>query len=280
MAISKEEIQVFINTLKKVSTYDFSDYSEKSFQRRLDKIMSDYKFDFKGLILALKANNTDFIEKIVKDITVNTTELFRDPKAWQTIRFRVLPRFENQSAINIWHAGCSTGQEVYSMLILLKELDLFDKANIFATDLNTDVINIAKSGVYKFRFNIDYLDNFDKVIKENPYNYDDYKDVPYSKYFDIDKAKDTIRMKPFLMNKPLFRKHDLVRDGNIFYTKFDIIMCRNVLIYFNHNLQTKIFEMFHQNLFTNGCLILGIHESMLGPISAKYKRKGLVYFKK
>ncbi len=279
MAISKDQVALFISTIKKVSKYDFSDYSEKSFTRRLEKILIDYKVDFPGLLAKIKKDST-LLEQIVKDITVNTTELFRDPKVWQTIRYRVLPKFEHQNIINIWHAGCSTGQEIYSMMILLSELGLFEKANIFATDINLDVINVAKKGEYKFRFNIDYLDNFDKVIKENPYNYDDIKDVAYEKYFDIDKGKDVIRMKPFLKNKPLFRKQDLVKDGNIFYTKFDIIMCRNVLIYFNHDLQTRIFEMFYQNLFTKGNLILGIHESMLGPIASKYKRKGLIYVKK
>lgn len=279
MAVSKEEISLFINTIKNVSEYDFSNYSEKSFTRRIEKVLSDYRLSFSALLSKVKKNR-DFLEQVVKDITVNTTELFRDPKTWQALRYRVLTRYENQSVINIWHAGCSTGQEVYSMLILLNEMGLFDKANVFATDINSNVLDIAKKGEYKFRFNIDYLDNFDKVIKENPYNYEDYKDVAYSKYFDIDKSKDMIRMKPFLVKKPLFRKQDLVKDGNIFYTKFDIIMCRNVLIYFNHELQTLIFEMFHQNLFAKGSLVLGIHESMLGPIASKYKRKGLIYIKK
>ncbi len=279
MAVSKEEVTLFINTVKTISDYDFTDYSEKSFTRRLEKILSDYKLTYTQFVSKIKKNK-EFLEQVVKDITVNTTELFRDPKIWQAIRFRVLPQFVDQSIINIWHAGCSTGQEVYSMLILLHEMGLFEKANVFATDINHDVLDLAKKGEYKFRFNIDYLDNFDKVIKENPYNYEEVVDIPYTRYFDIDKGKDIIRMKPFLVKKPLFRKQDLVRDGNIFYTKFDIIMCRNVLIYFNHELQTRIFDMFHQNLFAKGCLILGIHESMLGPIAAKYKRKGLVYMKK
>lgn len=277
--LSKEEITLFINVVKKVSNYDFSDYSERSFTRRVEKILSDNRLELPALISKIKTN-TGFLEKVVKDITVNTTELFRDPKTWQALRFRILNKFENQSVINIWHAGCSTGQEVYSMLILLNEMGLFEKANVFATDLNLDVLDVAKRGEYKYRFNIDYLNSFDKVIKENPYNYDEINDVPYSKYFDINQAKDTIKMHDFLTKKPLFRKQDLIKDGNIFYTKFDIILCRNVLIYFNHELQTRIFEMFHQNLFTKGYLVLGAHESMLGPIATKYKRKGLFYMKK
>lgn len=277
--LSKEEITLFINVVKKISTYDFSDYSERSFARRIDKILSDNRMELPALISKVKSS-PEFLEKVVKDITVNTTELFRDPSTWQALRFRVLNKFENQSVINIWHAGCSTGQEVYSMLILLNEMGLFEKTNVFATDLNTDVLNVAKKGEYKYRFNIDYLDNFDKVINENPFNYEDVVNVPYTKYFQVDQNKDLLKMNDFLVNKPLFRKQDLINDGNIFYTKFDLILCRNVLIYFNHELQTRIFEMFHQNLFAKGYLVLGAHESMLGPVAAKYKRKGLFYVKK
>jgi len=279
MVITDEEVTLFINTIKSSSNYDFSDYSEKSFQRRVEKLVVDYKTDVFGLIRRLR-NDSDFLEQVVKDITVNTTELFRDVKAWHNLRYRILPRLQDNNVINVWHAGCSTGQEVYSMMILLNELGLLDRAKIYATDINTDVIETAKEGEYKYRFNIGYLDAFDKVIKENPYNYEDRRDVSYEKYFDIDKAQDIIRMKPFLKDKPVFRKHDLVTGGNIFYTKFDIILCRNVLIYFNNKLQNKVFELFYKSLFDGGYLILGVHESMLGPMTTKFEKKGSNYRKK
>jgi len=279
MVVTKEDIDLFTLAVKSVSEYDFTDYSEKSFSRRLSKILTDNKLDLNMLLVKIKKDR-EFLEQVVKDITVNTTELFRDPKTWQTIRYRILPKFKHQHSINIWHAGCSTGQEVYSMLILLHEMDLFEKANVYATDINIDVLESAKKGIYKYRFNIEYLESFNKVIRENPYNYDDYKEVPYNKYFAIDEIADSIAMKDFLRKKPLFKKHDLVKDGNIFYTKFDLILCRNVLIYFNHQLQNRIFELFHQSLFSKGCLVLGVHESMLGPIVAKYEKKGMIYVRK
>lgn len=279
MSVTREEIVYFINIVKNVSDYDFSDYSERSFARRIEKVLLDNKLKITELIKKIKTDK-DFLEKVVRDITVNTTELFRDPKAWQTIRYRVLSKFKDQRTINIWHAGCSTGQEVYSMLILLCELDLFERANVFATDINSDVLDVAKKGEYKYRFNINYLDSYSKVINENPLNYDEYRDVPHSKYFDVDKANDSYLMKPFLTKKPLFRKHNLVLDGNIFYTKFDLILCRNVLIYFNSYLQNQIFELFYESLFSKGVLILGAHESMSGPMTAKFKKKGIIYIKK
>jgi chemotaxis protein methyltransferase CheR len=239
----------------------------------------DQKMDLSNLLVQLK-NNPTFLEQVVKDITVNTTELFRDPQIWQVLKHNLLPKLKNQQSINIWHAGCSTGQEVYSMLILLNELGLFEKAKVYGTDINNDVLQVAKKGVYKYRFNINYLDNFDKAIKENPYNYEALNDIPYEKYFTIDPAKDVIKMNPFLLEKPIFKKHDLVKDSNLFYVKFDLILCRNVIIYFNYELQNKVFELFYNNLYPNSHLILGMHESILGPYSSRFEKTGHFYLKK
>ncbi|MGD9977515.1 MAG: protein-glutamate O-methyltransferase CheR [Bacteroidales bacterium] len=279
MQVTDQDLQYFVTTLKNVSKYDFSEYSDKSLKRRLQKILEDYNLDLVTLITNLRVDQ-NFIEKIVKEITVNTTELFRDPPVWHLIRSRILPRFKNNKTINIWHAGCSTGQEVYSMMILLNEMGMLDKAKLFATDINMDVLDSAKQGIYKYRFNLGYLDNFDKVIKQNPLNFEEYNEIPYEKYFDIDKVKDTITMRKFLTEKPIFRKHDLVTDGNIFFAKFDLILCRNVIIYFNYSLQNKVFELFNGNLYPKGLLLLGMHETILGPWANKFERLGQAYVKK
>ncbi len=279
MIITQDDITLFVEAIKSVSDYDFSEYSIKSFTRRIEKILVDYKTDLPLLTNRIR-HDDKFLEQIVKDITVNTTELFRDPKVWQTIKYRILTRLNDQDKISIWHAGCSTGQEVYSMQILLNELGLLEKSDIFATDINVDVLDVARKGEYIYRFNVEYLENFDKVIKQNPFNESEFFEVPYEKYFDIDKSKDTIKVKPFLKQKPTFFKHDLVKDGDIFHIPFDMILCRNVLIYFNYELQNKIFELFYQYLKEEGSLILGIHESILGPKATKYTKKGLYYTKK
>lgn len=278
MTITEQDFQLFLYALKTSSKYDFSDYSEKSLKRRLAKVLTDNKLSITALVNKIK-NDADFVERIIKEITVNTTELFRDPQVWHAIRYAVLPKLKNNSTINIWHAGCSTGQEVYSLMIVLSEMGILDKAKIYATDLNEDVMAQAQKGEYKYRFNIGYLDNFDKVIKENPYNYEEYYDVPYDKYFSIDKSNDTIQMHDFLRKKPVYKKHNLVADGNSLYVKFDIILCRNVIIYFNYNLQGRVFDLFHRNLYDNGCLILGMHETILGSYSVKFQKKGHVYYR-
>ncbi|HEX2395436.1 MAG TPA: CheR family methyltransferase [Bacteroidales bacterium] len=278
MMVSDQDYQLFLYALKTSSRYDFSQYSEKSLKRRILKVLTDHSMNITMLVSKIKSDPL-FVEEIVKEITVNTTELFRDPQVWQAIRFNILPRFKNNSVINIWHAGCSTGQEVYSMLILLNELEMLDRARVYATDINTDVMDTARLGEYKYRFNLAYLDNFDKVIKENPYNYEEYNDVPYTKYLELDKANDTIRLHGFLREKPVFKKHDLVTENNTLYVKFDLILCRNVIIYFNYNLQCRVFDLFHQSLYDTGCLIMGMHETILGAPAARFQKKGHAYFK-
>jgi chemotaxis protein methyltransferase CheR len=279
MIVEDQDIMMFVSTLNNSSGYDFSEYSEKSLKRRLAKVLMDNKLDINQLIVEIKKNQ-HFAEKVVKELTVNTTELFRDPPVWQILRFKILPSFRENKTLNIWHAGCSTGQEVYSMMILLNELGMLDKAKIYGTDINTDVLEYAKKGLYKYRFNIGYLDNFDKVIKENPFNYEKYVDVPYSRYFEIDKTKDLIKMLPFLTEKPIFKKHDLVKDNNIFFSRFDIIFCRNVIIYFNYNLQNRVFNLFNGSLYEGGCLVLGMHETILGPLTSSFEKKEQIFLKK
>ena len=278
--INDKQIQQFVNTLKHVSEYDFSEYSPKSLKRRINKILEDYGVSFDRLIGDILTADPDYIEQLVADITVNTTEFFRDPVVWQAIKYRILPKFQNAEQIEVWHAGCSTGQEVYSMLILLNETGLLDKAQIYASDISIRALEKAKRGEYYYRFNIEQLKNFDEVIRRNPYNFEDYNDVPYSKYFEIDPVEDRLAIKPFLIEKVQFKKQDIVKRQNIFYKKFDIIFCRNVLIYFNKNLQAKVINFLHDNLRYPGYLILGYHETILGPEALKFYKKGYYFSKR
>jgi chemotaxis protein methyltransferase CheR len=276
--ISNEEILQFINAIKSVSKYDFSDYTDKSFRRRVEKVVTDNRLDVKELLKKLESDKT-FLERVVKDITVNTTELLRDPNIWINLKKTILPELNQKERINIWHAGCSSGQEVYSMLILLNEMGMLEKTNVFGTDLNTDILEEAKKGVFKYQFNMVYFENFDAVLN-NPEELLLHSRIPYEKYFDIDKNKDTITCKEFLKKKPFFRFHDLVNDDNVFGIYFDLIMCRNVLIYFNNQLQNRVFDLFHKSLVPNGHLIIGVHESILGPYSSRYDKRGVYYRRK
>ena len=279
MEIEDQDILAFVNTVKSLSEYDFTQYSDKSLKRRLSKILLDYNMTPDALYDKIKTDER-FLEKIIREITVNTTEMFRDPQIWHSLRYDILPLYRNQPKITIWHPGCSTGQEIFSMMILLNEIGLLQKTRIFGTDINTDVLDVAREGVYKYRFNEGYLTNFDAVIRENPRDSTTYFDVPYSKYFNIDKTRDNIRMNKQLLEKPVYRKQDLARDPNPFPEVYDLIICRNVIIYFNYELQNKVFKLFLDCMNQGGCLVLGVHESILGPFAARFDKKYDAYFKK
>jgi chemotaxis protein methyltransferase CheR len=198
---------------------------------------------------------------------------------WQTLRYSILPKFKTSESIKIWHAGCSTGQEVYSMMILLNELELLEKAELYGTDINSEALEIAKKGEYKYRFNLNYLDNFDNVIREIP-GTKQLDEVPYSTYFAIDEIKDTISMKKFLVEKPTFTWHNLASPEGFQHGQFDLILCRNVIIYFNFSLQERLFKHFLECLNPKGILVLGAHESMIGPVSERFEKVKQMNIKK
>ena len=208
MEISDEDIKRFLDSMRSASNYDFSNYSLNSLKRRLRKLLNDNHLDIDSL---LKRINEDwaFMEKVVKSITVTTTEFFRDPAIWLSMRENIFPLFAHRKTVSVWIAGCSTGQEVYSLMILLEEAGLLNKTNIYASDINSDVLEKAQKGVYKYRFNKDYLKNFDLVINHGRST---KKFIPYSRYFEVDEDADTITMKPDLIRRPVYLKTDLVRD--------------------------------------------------------------------
>ncbi len=276
MKLEIDEVKLILTTLKENSKYDLTDYSDKSIQRRMEKIMDDFQLDVPGVVNRIISDET-FPKKLVETISVNTTEFFRDPEIWYQLRYDIYPQLKDLPQINIWHAGCSTGQEVYSNLILLNELGLFDKVNILATDINEKVIEKAKGGVFRYRFNYEQMANFDKVINEHPLNYDIRRNIPYNKYFDINVKRDILAIKPFLRNKVMFRQHDLINGDKSFMMKFHLILCRNVLIYFNFPLQKKIIKVFYNNLQPNGFIILGHHESILEPAEFNLKKQKEYY---
>jgi chemotaxis protein methyltransferase CheR len=163
--------------------------------------------------------------------------------------------------------------------MLLDDLDLLEKSNIYGSDINTDVIEIAREGRYKYHFNQSYLENFDRVLLNGSDDASWDQRKLWKKYFSIDETRDAIQMKEYLRNKPFYKKHDLVKDPNLFQVKFDFIVCRNVIIYFNNDLQNKVFNLFLENLNPGGTLLLGVHESILGPYSKKFVKRDPFYYK-
>ncbi|MBR8537055.1 protein-glutamate O-methyltransferase CheR [Carboxylicivirga sediminis] len=266
----------YLQVLKENTPYDFSNYSDNSIKRRLQKVIADNDLTIDEL-LEKTQNDKGFIERLVEDITVNTTELFRDPELWPAFYEKLLPMLKGKKTFNIWHAGCSSGMEVYSNMILLNELGLLEKARIFATDISANMVRQCKNGSYRYGFNKMQLTDFKAVLRKYPLN--GISAIDFSKYFEIDEASDRITVKEFLREKVDVRQHDLVQSNPPFYHKFDIIFCRNVLIYFNANLQSKVYQMFHKQLYPKGAMILGNHESLTGFYNTKFNKNGPVYTK-
>ena len=272
MPIHTEDINFkeYLKVLKENSPYDFSDYSDNSISRRVQKVVRDLRITFDELVEKTKSDGA-FVEQIVQLLAVNTTELFRDPPLWKFLMEKVYPSLHKRTNINIWHAGCSSGQEVYSNIILLDYMNLLDRTTIYATDISKKVLDQAKKGVYKYNFNKGYIDNFNQVFS--------HREIDYKNYIDINEQEDKFIIKNFLTDKAKFIKHDLVQEQLPFYTKFDIIFCRNVLIYFNISLQSKIINCYYQNLFPGGTLILGVHETITGFYKTKFLKNGFIYNK-
>ncbi|MDG5799392.1 CheR family methyltransferase [Marinilabiliaceae bacterium ANBcel2] len=263
----------YLKVLKECSPYNFCEYSNNSIDRRITKIMRDNRLNMDELIYKTRKDQS-FVEYVVESITVNTTELFRDPLIWEYLLKEVVPKLKGHPQINIWHAGCSTGQEVYSFMILLDQLNMLEKSKIYATDISQKALNCAAKGEYVYNFNYEkYLTNFEEVFKNHTTN------VNFNDYFKVDKAKDLISVKAKLKEKTNFIKHDLVKEEMPFYNKFDIIFCRNVLIYFNESLQSRIVQRFHDNLFNKGVMVLGTHEGLNGFFRTKFARNNYVYSK-
>ncbi len=278
MEVVGKDIQSFQKAVRDHSDFDFSDYSHSSLQRRLNRIMLELELNMDQMIGQMK-NDPSFMERIMRKITVHTTELFRDPEIWKTLRHKFLPSLSEQETIRIWHPGCSTGQEVYSMMMVLDGLGLLAKTEIYGSDLHETILDIARMGKYKYRLNQSYLENFDKVMLNGEGSHSMSQKKHWKKYFHIDETRDTIQMKESLRHKPVYKKLDLVKDPNLFLVNFDLIVCRNVIIYFNTELQNRVFKLFHKNLNTHGALLLGVHESIMGSYAKRYIKRDPFYYK-
>lgn len=247
-----------LSEIKKVSafikenfSYDFTNYALSSFKRRLLRVMELYKFSTADEIISRLQKEPDFHKTLLVEITVNVTEMFRDPSLWRILRDQVIPNLlQVQSEIKIWHAGCSSGEEVYSMCILLHELGVLDKVKLTATDIDHVILQKAKKGRYS-------LKNTQDVNDKNYIRFEGKTKL--SDYYTIDGQE--VVMNQDLIRNVTFREHDLVRSG--WFSKFDIILCRNVMIYFNQNLQNEVFRMFHQSLFNYAYLIIGAKETLV-----------------
>ncbi len=249
--IELAEIKKLATFIKDEFSYDFTNYALSSFKRRIIRIMELYKFTNADQIIQKLTKEPEFSKTLLSEITVNVTEMFRDPSLWRVLRDQIFPNlFQMQNEVKIWHAGCSSGEEVFSMCVLLEENGWLDKVKIFATDIDHVIIKKAKEGKY-------LLKNTQEVNDKNYVRFEGKGKL--SDYYKIDGQN--VIMEQNLLRNVTFREHDLVKTG--WFSKFDIILCRNVMIYFNQTLQNEVFKVFHTSLFNYGYLIIGSKETLV-----------------
>jgi chemotaxis protein methyltransferase CheR len=250
------QLKKLLSHLKEKFQYDFSDYTMSSFKRRVMRILELHGFDTVEALIKRLDSDKFFIDTVVKAITVNTTEMFRDPSFWRKLRDEIIPDLKTVNKIRIWHAACSSGEEVYSMCILLKELELLEKAEIVAIDLNEDVLSTAKKGVYFYR-----------NMELNESNYQKFEGKKKLSEYYTQINPEQVQFDPRLIENVTFHKYDLVRSLPI--SKFDLIICRNVMIYFNIDLQSRVVDLFDVSLFKGGYLAVGSKETIAWCKAAK-----------
>jgi chemotaxis protein methyltransferase CheR len=247
--ISQEDLSAVLELVQKRYGFDFTQYARSSMKRRMQRIMENFRlpsvFELKHKLL----NDELFFEVFVEEITVNVTEMFRDPFFYKELREKVIPQLESYPSIKIWHAGCSSGEEVYSLAILLHECGLLERSRIYATDINSQVLNRARAGIFDLRYMKDYTLNY--IAAGGTGNFSDYYTAKY----------DQAIFKKELKEHMIFSIHNLVADKS--FNEFNLILCRNVLIYFNEHLQNQVISLFSESLCPFGYLALGSKESLL-----------------
>ena len=228
--------------------YDFRDYSEAHIKRRVMNRMAMSGIKDIAELQAKVLNEEAFASILLQDLSINVTEMFRDPGFYRSLREKVIPILKTYPFIKIWHAGCSTGEEAYSMAIVLQEEGLADRTTIYATDFNQHVLNCGKEGIFSNRLMKEYTANYQlSGGKES-----------FSDYYTSD--DNNVIMNQSLKNKIVWANHNLVTDS--VFAEVNLILCRNVLIYFGRKLQNNVQTLFHNSLMNGGILCLGTKESL------------------
>lgn len=247
--LDKEEVLNFLYDIDKKYGYDYTEYQMDSIIRRIKISMlrtSSSDFDeFKNLVL----ENERYFEQLFLDFSINTTEFFRDPGVFQTIKDKIFTYLNSYSYIRVWCVGCSSGKEPYSLAILLYEAGLLHKTQIYATDINPYVIEEAKNGMYPIEDIEEGIINYRMAGGANN----------FISYFQL--KENYIKIEEELKRNILFFQHSILSKGII--NEFQLILCRNVLIYFNSQLQKKVVKYLSRSLDRSGFLVLGKSAGML-----------------
>jgi len=242
------EISLLLEAIYQKYGYDFRQYSKAHIHRRIMNRMRLSRLEDISQIQSKVLKDETFANELLQDFSITVTEMFRDQEFYKSLREQVIPILKTYPFIKIWHAGCATGEEAYSMAVIMQEAGLYDRTTIYATDFNQHALNRAKEGIFS-----------NKMMKEYTINYQlsggkkSFSDYYTSKY-------DNVIMNQSLKNNIVWANHNLVTDS--VFAEVNLILCRNVLIYFDHNLQNKVQKLFYESLINGGILCLGSKEGL------------------
>lgn len=264
------EIDLLLEAIFQRHGYDYRQYARTSLKRRLRDLLAKKGFNFYSELIPKVLYERSFLEDIVYQLSITVTAMFRDPGLYRAIRETVVPYLKTYPFTKIWDAGCATGEEVYSLAIVFKEEEIYNRATIFATDINDAALATAKTGIYS-------VDN----VKEYTSDYLAGGGIrSFSEYYHA--RYDSMIMDQTLRQNITFANHNLVTDSS--FGEMHLIVCRNVLIYFEKNLQNRVLRLFDDSLIHGGFLCLGSNETLsFSDIDSAYElvdKRGPVYRKR
>ena len=238
--------------------YDFRDYAIPSLRRRISEAMNSEGVGSVSALQERVLREPACMERLLLTLSINVSDMYRDPGFFRALREKVVPLLRTYPFARIWHAGCSTGEEVYSMAILLMEEGLYDRSRIYATDINERALKTAREGIYPI-----------KAMKKHTKNYIAAGGKrEFSEYYTA--SQDHAVLDPALRQNIVFAEHNLACEGS--FNEFQVILCRNVMIYFNRTLQSQVLRLFDESLCPFGVIGLGDKEALNhGAFAAGYR---------
>ena len=259
------EIDMLLEGIRSRYGYDFTHYSRASLKRRINRAREQARLSSYAALLDKLYHDETYFDQFLKGMSITVTEMFRDPTFYRAVRAKIVPMLKTFPFIKIWHAGCATGEEAYSMAILLHEEGFLDRTRIYATDFNKHSLDTAQEGVYAFK-NMDTT-RANYVAAGGTEDFSDYYNTSY----------DLVKFRNYLKEHITFSYHNLVTDG--VFGEMNLICCRNVLIYFDKILQDQVLSQFTESLRHSGFLCLGNKEtlnftavkSLFDPLDAKQR---------
>ena len=246
--IEKIELELFLEAIHQRYGYDFRHYARASARRRARHILTKSRYKHLSELIPVLLYDEEFAQNAIHDFSITVTEMFRDPDFYSAVRQGVSPYLRTYPFIKIWVAGCATGEEVYSLAILLKEEGLYDRTTIYATDFNEAALKKAAEGIYPLRDVQQYTSNYQK--SGGMRSFSEYYHAEY----------DSAIMDASLKVNIIFANHNLVTEG--VFSEVQVIFCRNVLIYFDRTLQNWVLNTLANSLTRGGFLCLGTKETL------------------